>query len=163
MHQMSPLRVGEKGCLVKRADSLLVPLIRELGVEEGVRLASLKKNWNQLFTEPLSSHMFPSVLSNGVLTLNVDSHVWLNELRFYKEEIIKKLSPFGIDAVRLRLGKVIPDTKLRGKRQRPVIKALTEDELDFMEKTVSRIEDQELKDIVRKAIVKSVATHKPKS
>lgn len=159
---MSPFRVGEEGRLVKRADSLLIPLIKELGVEDGVRLASIKKNWNQLFNKPLSSHMFPSMLSHGELMLNVDSHVWLNELRFYKEEIIKKLSSFGVEAVRLRLGRVMPDSKSGVKSHGSITKPLTENELDFMEKTVSRIEDQELKDAVRKAIGKSVAALKPK-
>jgi hypothetical protein len=103
---MSPLRYGKKGCLVKRADSLIIPLIKELGVEDGVRLAEMKKNWDDLFNEPLVSHMSPFMLSEGEVILNVDSPVWLQELNFLKEDIIKKLHHYGVRSVRFRLGKV---------------------------------------------------------
>ena len=91
---------------MKRADSLLSPFIRELGIEDGVKLAEIKRNWCNLFNKPLSYHMSPLILSKGEILLNVDSPVWLQEITFYKEDIIKKMSSYGVKAIRFRLGKV---------------------------------------------------------
>jgi len=100
------VRGGAWWCGVKRIDHLLIPFIRELGIEDSVRLAEIKKDWYNLFNEPLSSHMSPYKLSEGEILLTVDSPVWLQELSFYKEDIIKKLSSYNVKSVRFRLGRV---------------------------------------------------------
>lgn len=164
MYKMHPIWTNKKGGLVKRADSLILPLIKELGIEEGVRLAEIKKHWYDLFNEPLSYHMSPSKLSGGEILLNVDSPVWLHELNFFKEEIFKKLSSYGVKSVRFRLGR----TSIRGKsKNRPqsagsVIKPLRDDEISYIKETVSLIHDQELRDKVRKAIEKAIISGRTK-
>jgi hypothetical protein len=161
MHEMSPLRYGKKGCLVKRADSLIIPLVKELGVEDGVRLAEMKKNWDDLFNEPLVSHMSPFMLSEGEVILNVDSPVWLQELNFLKEDIIKKLHHYGVRSVRFRLGKVSTGIKsgIRSQsatRRESKDKSLTAKELSYIEETVSQINDDALRETARKAIQKAL-------
>jgi len=158
---MSPLRYGKKGCLVKRADSLIIPLVKELGVEDGVRLAEMKKNWDDLFNEPLVSHMSPFMLSGGEVILNVDSPVWLQELNFLKEDIIKKLHHYDVRSVRLRLGRVSTGMKSRFRSQSTTNreskdKSLTAKELSYIEETVSQINDNTLKETARKAIQKAL-------
>lgn len=143
---------------VKRIDSLLGSFIRELGIEDGVRLAEIKRDWFNLFNEPLSYHMSPFMLSEGEITLNVDSPVWFQQLNFYKEDIIKKLSPYGVKNVRFRLGKVSTKTWARSKEQGAKGKRLTTEELSYIEETVSQINDEALREIVRRAIEKSLTS-----
>ncbi|MEW6068205.1 MAG: DUF721 domain-containing protein [Nitrospirota bacterium] len=140
---------------MKRAGSLLAPLISNLGLEDALRLAEIKSNWHKLFND-LSYHMSPFKLSNGEIILNVDSPVWLQELNFHKETIIKKLRSHGINTIRLRLGRVSTVEKSEVKSQKSEVKALTSEELSFIEKTVSQINDQDLKDKIKKAIEKSI-------
>ena len=143
---------------MKRADSVLIPFIRELGIEDGVKLAEIRRNWYNLFDKPLSYHMSPLILSKGEILLNVDSPVWLQELTFYKEDIIKKMSSYGVKTVRFRLGRVSTKVKsgIQGWKSR--VKQLTTEELSYIEETVSKINDEKLKETVQKAMKKSFTT-----
>lgn len=139
---------------MERADSLLTPLIRNLGIEDAVRQGYIKKEWACIFERPVSLHMSPANLKEGELLINVDSPVWLQQLSFYKETIIKKLHPFGIKTVRFKLGRVLPEKKQDKTTSRR--QALTTNEHSYIEETVSSIPDQELKDRIKKAIEKSI-------
>ncbi len=143
---------------MKRADSLLTPFIRELGIEDGVKLAEIRRNWYNLFDKPLSYHMSPFILSKGEILLNVDSPVWLQELTFYKEDIIKKMSSYGVKTVRFRLGRVSIKVKSGIQGQKSRVEQLTTEELSYIEETVSKINDEKLKETVQKAMKKSFAT-----
>jgi hypothetical protein len=156
---MPALRGSQKSGLVKRTDALLKPLIHNLGIIDSVRLAQIKSHWHTLFQKPLSYHMSPSALSGNELLLNVDSPVWLQELKFYQGDIIKKLTPYQVRTVRFRLGRVI-DTARQGDKPRPACNPLTALDHTFIEETVSPIEDEGLKEIVRKTIAKAITAGK---
>ena len=151
---------------MKRADSVLIPFIRELGIEDGVKLAEIRRNWYNLFDKPLSYHMSPFILSKGEILLNVDSPVWLQELTFYKEDIIKKMSSYGVKAVRFRLGRVSRNKQsavIRLRRsQQSAVKQLTNEEHAFVRDVVSKIGDDLLKGTVKTAIEKSISSGKTK-
>lgn len=147
---------------MKRADSLLTSFIRELGIEDGIKLAEIKRNWCSLFNEPLSYHMWPLILSEGEIILNVESPVWLQELNFYKEDIIKKMSSYGIKAVRFRLGRVSRNKPSALSSQRSAVKQLSNEEHAFVRDAVSKIGDTLLKGTVRTAIEKSISSGKTK-
>ncbi len=148
---------------MKTAGSLLIHLIRELGIEDGVRLAEIKKNWFDLFHEPLSHHMAPCALSGVEILLHIDSPVWLQELNFYKDDIIKKLSPYGVQRVRFKLGRISTTIKAEGRRQKADSRQLTNEELSFIEETVSQIKDEELREAIRKAMQTSILTGKARN
>ncbi len=147
-------------CGVKRADSLLSPVIRELGIEESVKLAEIKKTWHNLFNKPLSYHMSPFKLSEGEIFLNVDSPVWLQELNFYKEELIRKMSSYGVRAVRFRLGRVSKKSEVRS--QKSEVRSLTHEELSYVEETVSLIDDHVLREALRRTIEKALTSGRTK-
>jgi hypothetical protein len=154
------VRSGAWWCVVNRVDFLIVPFIRELGIEDGVRLTEIKMNWHNLFNKPLSSHMSPSMLSGDEIVLNVDSPVWLQELNFYKEDIIKKMGAYGVRAVRFRLGRV--STKLEVRSQKSEVKSLTPEELSYIEEAASKISDPELRETVRRTIEKAITSNRGK-
>jgi hypothetical protein len=152
---------------VKRADSLLAPFLKNLklvpegsnrGIEDTVRLSRIKSVWQNIFEEPVSLHMSPAFLKEGELLINVDSPAWLQQLGFYKEYIIKKLQSasggFDINAVRLKLGKVSYNNKKNG-RAIPKRNVLTKNEMVFINETISSIQNNELRESIRKAIEKS--------
>jgi hypothetical protein len=147
---------------MKRADSLLIPFIRDLGIEDGVKLAEIRRNWYNLFDKPLSYHMSPFILSRGEVLLNVDSPVWLQELTFYKEDIIKKMSAYGVKAVRFRLGRVSRNKQSTVSSQQSAVKQLTNEERTFVRDVVSKIGDDLLKGTLKTAIEKSISSGKTK-
>jgi hypothetical protein len=152
---MSAFGDGKKGSVVKKLDSLIVPYIKELGIQENVQLAEIKKIWHQLFSRPLSDHMAPARLSSGEMLLNVDSPAWLQQLKFFTEEILKKLGPYGIKTVRFRLGDVSLKRPARTKRSEIKKRALSDQEADYITQTVSRLEDSELSNYISRAMRKS--------
>jgi hypothetical protein len=143
---------------VKRADSLLKPLVRDLGIEDGIRLSQIKRHWHTLFHKPLSHHMSPSFLSGNELLLTVDSPVWLQELKFYQGDIITKLALYEVKTVRFRLGRVNAAENAETGREGGKAKPLTAHDRSFIEDTVSTIEDEELREVVKKAMGKAIAT-----
>ena len=145
---------------LNRVDSLLTPFIREFGIEDGVRLADIKRNWYNLFNKPLSYHMSPSMLSGNEIVLNVDSPVWLQELKFYKEDIIKTLSLYGVKAVRFKLGRVSKKSGVRSQKSR--VKSLNDSEHSFIEEIVSHLKDEPLRAVVKTAIKKAIEKGKTK-
>jgi hypothetical protein len=147
---------------VKKVDSLCVPLIRELGLQEGVKLAAIKKDWFNLFDKPLCYHMSPCSLSHSEILLNVDSPVWLQELQYYKKDILKKMSLYGVKSIQLKIGRVSNKRTTKNKSRESKDKTLTTEEISFMDTTVSQINDEELKKAVFRAMKKSLSTSKIK-
>jgi hypothetical protein len=160
LYEVSAFRCGEKSNFVKRADVLLKPLVRDLGIDDGIRLAQVKSRWHILFQKPLSCHMSPSLLSGNELLLTVDSPVWLQELKFYQEDIIKKLASYQVRTIRFRLGRVNPLANQEEDSKDRKGKFLTEHDCSFIEETVSDIRDKELKETLQKTIAKAIAAGK---
>lgn len=147
---------------MKRADSLLAPLLKDSGIGSGVAFAGIKKNWFSLFQKPLSHHIAPCLLNAGELLINVDSPAWLQELKFFKEDIRKKLQPYGIQSVRFRLGRVsmnaMPEDKSRAREARQ----LDEEERSFIENAVTGIDDDSMKHTLKKTIEKAITSGRTK-
>jgi hypothetical protein len=138
---------------MEKADSLLGPLLRNLGIEEGVRLSRIKNDWHCIFEAPLSLHACPSRLSEGELLLNVDSSIWIHQLSFLKKAIIEKLAKYGVKDLRLRIGKIQPKKQQRQTRRAA---ALSSEDALFISELTSSISDEDLKTAVRGAIEKSI-------
>ena len=147
---------------MKKAGSLLAPIINQLGIADGVKFADLKKDWPALFKSPLSFHMSPSHLSNGELVVVVDSPAWLQELSFSKEILLKKLGSYGVKSIRFRLGRVSVNMPKGGRGKRSGIKQLTQKECALVEEMVSKIGDEGLKVTVKNVLEKAVASGKTK-
>ena len=146
---------------MRRADSLLAPLISNLGISDGVRLAGIRKDWSSLFSDPVPLHTYPLMLSGDELLIAVDSPVWLQELQFYKENIVKKLGSYGVKAVRFRLGRVSAPAKPGGRSQKPV-RRLTDKEQAFIQEESVNIRDEGLKKTLKTTIEKAITSGKTK-
>jgi hypothetical protein len=147
---------------VRRADSLLAPLIRDLGIRDGVRLAGIRKDWSSLFSEPVPLHTYPLMLSGDELLIAVDSPVWLQELQFYKENIVKKLGSHGVKAVRFRLGRVSAHAERVSGGQKPQVRGLTNKEHAFIQEEAAKVHDEGLKETLKATIEKAITSGKTK-
>lgn len=146
---------------MKRLDSLLAPLIKNLDLEDGARLSRLKKTWHKIFHPPLVSHMYPSNFSEEELLINVDSPAWMQELHFFRNEIIAKLDSYGVKSVRFRLGIVQAITYDKNSKQiRKEFKKLSDEEINYIENLTCKIPEEELREKIRRAIKKSVSSGK---
>lgn len=141
---------------MKRIGSLISPFVKSLGIEGALTLEGIRGEWAVLFGEPLSLHMSPVSLRNDELLIAVDSPVWLQQISFYRKDIIEKLRPFHVAEVRFRLGKIRQTRELREKpAPPPARKALDKDTLHFIEQTLSEMEDDPLRRSIRKLMEKA--------
>lgn len=148
---------------MKSLADIISPILRESGLEEGVRFNLLKKKWDGLFQEPLRLHLYPASLKEGELIVNVDSPIWLQEVTLQRENFLKALKPFGLKGIKFRLGRVSQTKKAsrsvheKGKRS----KKLPQETLRFIDETIDQLKDIELKEIIRAAMEKSLSHEGP--
>ena len=143
---------------MEKTGAVLGPILKSLGLESGVRLAALRRDWHSIFDPQICSHLFPASLSEKELLLHVSSPIWMQQFVFRKEEIVKRLERYGVKKVRFRLG-TIPN---RLGETTPVIirpEIRPEDSL-FVEELVSGIEDSILKEAIIKAAERSFTAKK---
>lgn len=106
--------------------------------------------------------MSPCTLSHGDILLNVDSPVWLQELQYYKKDILGKLRSYGITSMRFKIGRVSHDMSPNKRLKESRFKTLTAEEISLVEDTVSQIDDEELRAALKKAMKRSLSARKVK-
>jgi len=168
MYKMSPFGSCEKSNLVRKLDSILRPVIKNLEIEDGVRFSEIKKNWLRLFQKPLTYHVAPALFSEGELVLNVDSPGWLQELKFFTGDIVKKLTPYGVRTIRLKLGRVSLNCKgspsAVGKDGvcHAAARKFTPEEISYIRQTVSEIDNEDLRGSIGAVIKKAISSGRTK-
>ena len=144
---------------MKKTGAVLGPLLRNLGLESGVRLARIKNDWYKIFDEQITSHLFPVSFSDRELLLHVTSPIWMQQCSYYKSEIIKKLSAYDVQDIRFRLGR-IPQKKQAISPPRKTSE-LTPENRFFISELLSDVSDESLKESIKKALEKSLTARKP--
>jgi len=144
---------------VKKTGAVLGPLLRNLGLESGVRLARIKNDWYKIFDEQITSHLFPVSFSDRELLLHVTSPIWMQQCSYHKSEIIKKLSAYDVQDIRFRLGR-IPQKKQAISPPRKTSE-LTPENRFFISELLSDVSDESLKESIKKALEKSLTARKP--
>lgn len=145
---------------MKRIGNLISPLVTGLGLEEAVRFERIRKEWSNIFREPLSLHMSPCSLKQGELLITVDSPVWHQQLVYLKGEILKNISQFGVKDVRFRVGTVRMKTKDAPPHPQQKNIPLDRVSLQQIEETVSELENGPLKESIRKTMERSLSAKK---
>ena len=142
---------------MEKTDSLLAPVLKRLGIEDGVRLDRIKTSWESLFDQPLSLHMSPSRFAEGELLINVDSPLWMQQLTFCRQEIIKKLALYGVREVRFRIGGIY--RKKKREQERPA-RLLSHEDAAFVEGLIAGIGDEEIRAAIKAAAERSLRQEK---
>jgi hypothetical protein len=138
--------------------AFLASLLKELGIEERVKLESIQREWNTLFTGPLALHTYPVDIKNGELIINVDSPAWLQQLKFFKKDMLKKLHEYRIKELKFKHGRVYNARNIPAKKSAtsPVTRELKDTDIAWIHETIAGIQDPELRESIRKAIEKAL-------
>lgn len=94
---------------IESLGSILGPLLKNLGLEERVKVGGLFSRWPEIVGEKIARHATPVEYTRGILVVRVDSSTWLAELsQFMKPEIVKKVrtrsGSLAIRDIKFRLG-----------------------------------------------------------
>ncbi len=86
---------------------ILNKLIKEYGLEGKMTEYMIAERWETIVGKTIAVHSQPTEIRYRKLYVIVDSHVWLQEISFYKEDLINKVNRyFGkniIDKVYFRI------------------------------------------------------------
>ena len=141
---------------MRRIGTGLAGIVRKLGLEDAARLHAIKARWGELVGTPLSEHLDPGFVSSGVLHISADSPVWLEQARFYSQEILSRVRPHGIGELKFKPGtrrKKIESFKHSSPQK---TKTLSADELDQVEQCLFPVRDEGLKEIMRAVMAKAM-------
>ena len=144
---------------MKKTGAVLDPLLKNLGIESGVRLVRIKHDWYEIFDEQITSHLFPVNFSDRELLLHVTSPIWMQQFSYHKSEIIKKLSDYGVQNIRFRLGR-IPQRKQETSPDSKTPELTRENRL-FISELLSDVSDENLKETIKRAVEKSLTSKTP--
>ncbi len=139
---------------MQRASFTFESIAKDLGLWEGLKLDRVKKRWSEIFPPPLSLHMQPYILKNRQLFIQVDSQVWMQELHFYKKEMLSKLKIFNINSIKLRLGNI--KSTQDNNHKKTIIKPLNSKDASFIIDITDDIHDEILKISIKKAMEQSL-------
>lgn len=144
---------------MKSAGSILSSLIKTLGIEDKMTIASLQREWSCLFNEPLSLHTYPVELKDGELLINVDSPLWLQQLKFFKGDMLGKLQAYRITSIRFKHGRVyrsrrpVPAGSPAPARSKT---GITDADREWIDQIVGEVKDPELSEQLRKLLEKAI-------
>jgi len=140
----------------EKASDVLSTLMKGYGL--GPRLDEYKilRIWDKTVGDNISSHTEPKMFIRGVLTVAVDSPSWMQQLTFYKDDLIKKINNgIGRDVIidiRFKIGKIEDRIKAQGSR----LKDITPLQSKKIEGYIEPIKDKEMREIIRRAITKAM-------
>lgn len=73
---------------------VILNLIDGLNLQEEMTLYQLAKHWGEIVGPQIAAHTIPERLRFDTLSLSVDSAPWMNQLTFFKKEIVNNTNKF---------------------------------------------------------------------
>ena len=150
---------------MEKTGSILASIFKNIGMEDSLTLVYLQREWATLFDEPLALHIYPASLNSRILVVNVDSPLWLQQLKFFKPAILKKLEAYGIDTIEFRHGSTNLSHRNHtgkhcgmsaGEQTGHPEKTLTEADMTWIDKTLATVDDPGLQDGIRNVLEKAL-------
>lgn len=135
-----------------KAKTIINNITKAMGIESGVSLLEIQRQWTSMFDTNIALHTYPLSLNNGILTIIVDSPIWLQEMRLHKKEVINKISKFYIKDIRVKLGtlKTHKASTKQDKKQEIDVKALKTPL--WAQPALQEIKDAEIRDTLQTII-----------
>jgi len=117
--------------------------------------------WNRAVGSQIGSKAQPDRLRDDVLYVRVATSVWMHELQFMKQDIIVKLNGIlggnPVTQIRFFIGEVeAPPAKREETAQLADARDLKSDEKEFIDGTIADVTDPELREVVKRAMIRSI-------
>ena len=141
-----------------RVGSLVKQLLGQPGLGEQLTRHQAWLIWDQLVGKQIAAHARPLKLRKGVLEVQVDHPVWMQQLQLLKPQIMQKITAqipnAGITDIYLRQTRNCKSYQPRNKtKQGPpawMQTKLTTDEKEFIESELANVDNPAVKNEMRK-------------
>lgn len=143
-----------------RISDVILKIARKFDIEIKLFEHTINSQWEEIVGDRIASHTRPDTISYRILTVYVDSSVWMQQLIFLKDNIVKKINEKTgrqiIKDIKFRIGDVTKDEVTENKRPdvRMEHRLLTKDDLIFADEVTKPISDDETKGRAKKAVIK---------
>ena len=91
----------------QRVGDLLGGVLKGLGLEGKLEEGRLREQWPRIVGEAIAKRSRPRTVRGRTLIIDVENNVWMNEIRFHRDEIIRKIRreipKLEIEDIRLKL------------------------------------------------------------
>ncbi len=91
----------------KKVGDILPEVMKGLGLDAKLKETQLAREWREIVGAAMAKRSSPSGARSGVLLVEVENNVWMQEVRFHQREIIarirKRFPELGIEGLRLVL------------------------------------------------------------
>jgi hypothetical protein len=149
---------------------LLNGYLNQPGLRSKMREQKILNAWDRVVGKAIAEVTQPARVRNRILQIRVINSVWMQELQFHKPFIIKKLNEFLGDPVLQDVRFVLGEREERTPLQREdgwkrTFRELGEEERKRIEKEVSRLPDQEMREVLSRLFAKGLTSprgEKPK-
>ncbi len=96
---------------VQPLSAILRGICKQLGLQKEMALYQIQAHWEEIVGPQIALHTLPDQIHFHTLSLKVDSAPWVNQLLFFKKEIVEKTNQF----LKLREGQesVLKDVYLK--------------------------------------------------
>ncbi|MBI4686255.1 MAG: DUF721 domain-containing protein [Nitrospirae bacterium] len=132
---------------MQRAGNLLRHLLKSYGLESGLTIQQIKKQWAGYVGETIAAHTSPESIKGKTIFVVVDTPQWMHHLGFFKQEILEKLRHYKLEEIRFRIGKI--DENLGKEKDAVNVSKLTEEDALYIEDTIGSLKDNDLKEKFR--------------
>ncbi len=132
---------------MQRIGGILKRFVKDHGLETGLNLSTIKKQWIKLAGQTLSAHTTPDIIKGKTIFIIVDTPQWMHHLSFFKQEILEKLKHYKIENVRFKLGRV--DAGPATESGASDTCRLTGEDLKYIENAIQNLKDDKLKEKFR--------------
>ena len=147
-----------RGLAPAKIGAVLGHSFSNLGLATRINEFKIKKHWPEVVGRAISQRAVPLRLVSSTLHVTVSSSAWMNELLYHKDEIIEKInSLIGAGAVSniiFKTGRVEAAPQERAAIKR---RSLSRAERAFIDRTVSTVKDQALREAIRRAMEKGMS------
>lgn len=134
-------------------NEVLGAAFKTLGLKSVVTVHQIRKDWEKVAGPHIARRTRPDAYRDKTLHLVVTDHTWMNELTFFKAELLdnlrQKFTDIEFKDIQFKVGKL--STFRRSKtspRLKKLKRALTPEEAEFIDECVKDIADEELKEIL---------------
>jgi len=150
---------------------VLENFLKRSGLDRRIREQKILNSWDRAVGEAIAERTQPVSVKNRVLRVKVTNSVWMQELQFMKDLIIKKLhEQIGenlLQDLRFFMGEIdrseVGDRKKKKKKAEQIngeVAGLSEAEKERIAKALAEIMDPEMREILKRIYAKGLTAVK---
>lgn len=91
----------------KKVGDILPGVMKGLGLDAKLRETQLAGEWHEIVGTTMARRSNPGAVRKGVLLVEVENNVWMQEVRFHQREIISRIQErfpeLGVEGLRIVL------------------------------------------------------------